>query len=246
MAVDVALARHRRPGEGVLRFYRWTRPTLSLGRHQSCELRYDPLAARGLGVEIVRRPTGGREVLHDRELTYAVIAPFAGPGSLRLLYAEINDALLHALALLGVSAERAPATGRVPSPNAGACFARPAPGEIMVGGRKLVGSAQVRIGPTILQHGSILLRPASVALGALARNGQPVLHQEGAYLAELLGPKFRLDDVVRTFTASFAGAFGGDWAVASGLRPEEEETVAQAMAMAAAKGAGAGADVGLD
>lgn len=225
MAVDLALARHRGRHEAVLRFYRWIRPTLSLGRHQAGALRYDPLAARALGVEIVRRPTGGREVLHDQELTYAVVIPFQGPGSLRQRYEEINEALVHALRLLGVPAQRAPRAARVPGPDAGACFARPAPGEIIVHGRKLVGSAQVRIGSTILQHGSILLRPASVSLHALARNGQPVLAQEGAYLDNLLGKRHSIHHLIATLTASLAGAFGGEWTQAPGLRPDEEETV---------------------
>lgn len=225
MALDQALALHRQPGEGVLRFYRWVRPTLSFGRHQKPSLRYDPMALRARGVEAVRRPTGGREVLHDRELTYAVVAPAAGPGSLRLLYREINQALVHALNLLGVPAEQVPARVRVPSPDSGACFARPAPGEIVVGGAKLVGSAQLRMGPTILQHGSLLLRPSVVQLMDLARNGEPVVAQEGAYLEDLLGTTINLAHLMATLRASFAGTLGGYWSHASALRPEEEASL---------------------
>jgi lipoyl(octanoyl) transferase len=230
MAVDRALALHRRPGEGVLRFYRWIRPTLSFGRHQKPAARYDPMALDALGVDAVRRPTGGREVLHDRELTYAVIAPAAGPGSLRALYAEVNRALVQGLSLLGVPAQMVAAGRTIPPPDAGACFADPAPGEVMVEGQKLVGSAQVRMGPTLLQHGSILLGPASVSLQALARGGQTVQIQEGACLERWLGGAVPLPSLVATLEAALAGAFGGVWVRASGLTDDEEATARALMA----------------
>jgi len=231
MAVDRALAIHRRPGEGVLRFYRWIRPTLSFGRHQKPAARYDPMALAALGVDAVRRPTGGREVLHDRELTYAVIAPAAGPGSLRALYAEVNRALVQGLTLLGVPAQMMAAGRPIPAPDAGACFADPAPGEVMVQGQKLVGSAQVRLGPTLLQHGSILLGPASVSLPALARSGQAVQVQEGACLETWLGGPVSVPTLVATLEAALAGAFGGEWRRGAGLTDEEEATARSLMAM---------------
>jgi len=230
MAVDQALALHRRPGEGVLRFYRWTRPTLSFGRHQKPASRYDPMALAALGVDAVRRPTGGREVLHDRELTYAVVAPASGPGSLRALYTEINQALVKGLAVFGVPARMVAAGRPVPSPDAGACFADPAPGEVMLEGRKLVGSAQVRMGSTLLQHGSILLGPASVSLPALARGGQTVQLQEGSYLEGWLGAAVCIPSLVATLEAALAGSFGGQWARGSGLLADEEATARRMMA----------------
>jgi lipoate-protein ligase A len=171
MAMDEALARTLHPEEGVLRIYRWSRPTLSLGRNQSARSRYDPEAFGPLGAEVVRRPTGGREVLHDRELTYALVVPLNGPGDLRAVYRLVNDALVAAVGSLGVRARTAPRTGRTPRPEAGACFRRAAEGEVEVEGRKLVGSAQVRLGSCILQHGSLLMGPASVSLSAFL---QPV------------------------------------------------------------------------
>jgi hypothetical protein len=168
MAVDEALARSCGGEEGVLRIYRWSRPTLSFGRNQVALGRYDPEAFDPLGADVVRRPTGGREVLHDRELTYSIVMPLAGPGSMRRSYRLVNQALLGAIRSLGVQGRMAERRGRTPSPDAGACFREPAEDEIEVAGRKLVGSAQARIDDTLLQHGSLLIQPASIRLSALA------------------------------------------------------------------------------
>lgn len=226
MAVDEALARSRPADGAVLRLYRWRRPTLSVGRHQDPGRRYDPFALQALGVEIVRRPTGGREVLHDRELTYAVAFPFSGPGSLRGLYASVNEALLAALAALGVTeGGLARPAGRVPDPEAGACFAAPAPGEVVVAGAKLVGSAQVRLGGTLLQHGALLLDRPSVSLTSLARDGLSLADQGGTTLAALLGTARgalpSVEEVGATVEAALAGTFGGSWSREEGLTPDE-------------------------
>lgn len=174
MAVDEALARSCSGEEGVLRIYRWRRPTLSFGRNQVALGRYDPEAFGPLGADVVRRPTGGREVLHDRELTYCIVMPLAGPGSMRRSYRLVNQALLGAIRSLGVEGRMAERRGRTPSPDAGACFREPAEDEIEVAGRKLVGSAQARIDDTLLQHGSLLIQPASIRLSALAAGPGPM------------------------------------------------------------------------
>jgi lipoate-protein ligase A len=110
-----------------------------------------------MGVAFVRRPTGGRAVLHDRELTYSVTAPTCALGSLRESYRRINRLLRGALAGLGVDATEAVAVTRAPSPGVLPCFDVPGDGELVVGGLKLVGSAQWRENEALLQHGSILL-----------------------------------------------------------------------------------------
>ncbi len=105
---------------------------------------------------MVRRPTGGRAVWHAGELTYAVAAPSGGLGSLRNACDEIHRMLRTRCSSLG-RGHRA-GTGSPGGPvDAGACFSRPAGGELMVEGGKIVGSAQVRQGAAFLQHGSILL-----------------------------------------------------------------------------------------
>lgn len=157
MALDEALLeRARETGEHVLRVYSWSRPTLSLGRNQRAEGLYDLKQAAVLGVDIVRRPTGGRAVLHHREVTYSVTAPLSET-TLRSSYHLINQLLILALRRLGVSVSVADSLARAPLPDGSPCFEVPTAGELTLGGRKLVGSAQWREEGALLQHGSILI-----------------------------------------------------------------------------------------
>jgi len=115
MALDHALMeRARRTGERVFRVYSWSQPTLSLGRHQMSRNRINTGAARELGVALVRRPTGGRALLHHREVTYSVTTALSRHDSVRGWYASISSVLLDALRLLGVKAETATPAGRTP------------------------------------------------------------------------------------------------------------------------------------
>ena len=158
MATDEALMlRARRTGDTVYRVYGWSRPTVSLGRNQIARGRYDVERARTQGIDFVRRPTGGRAILHHREITYAVAGPAEAFGSLRESYRAINRLLLEALRLLGIDAREAEVSTRTPVPGVAPCFEAPVAGEVVAGGRKLVGSAQVRDGGAFLQHGSILI-----------------------------------------------------------------------------------------
>jgi lipoate-protein ligase A len=158
MALDDALMeRARRTGERVFRVYSWSEPTLSLGRHQVARGRIDPAVAGLKGIALVRRPTGGRALLHHREVTYSVTAPLGRDDSVRVWYESINNVLLAALRALGVPAKPAIVTGRTPVPGTASCFVRADDGEISLDGRKLVGSALLRQGDALLQHGSILL-----------------------------------------------------------------------------------------
>ncbi|HEU4954411.1 MAG TPA: hypothetical protein VFT28_07565, partial [Gemmatimonadales bacterium] len=129
---------------------------LSFGRHEPALHRYDRQRIEARRLDVVRRPTGGRAVWHAEELTYAVAAPAEPFGGLRAAYTEIHRMLLDALGSLGVAAGLAPSRASL-AVDAGACFASPAGGEITVAGRKLVGSAQLREGVALLQHGSLLL-----------------------------------------------------------------------------------------
>lgn len=158
MARDVALlTRARETGETVLAVYAWNRPTLSLGRNQRARGRYDLDLMHALQIDIVRRPTGGRALLHHREVTYSVTAPIDAAGSLRDSYERINALLLNGLSRLGVSVSEAAPRERAPAPTDTPCFAIPSRGELVTDGRKLVGSAQWREEGALLQHGSILI-----------------------------------------------------------------------------------------
>lgn len=170
MALDEALQeRARSTGECVLRVYTWRRPTLSLGRNQSARGRYDEERLRGSGLGVVRRPTGGRAVLHHREVTYSVTAPVTGGAPLGESYARINRLLCDGLRELGVPAEIVAAAGRSPLPSEAPCFETPTAGELVLDGRKLAGSAQWRDGGALLQHGSILVEDDQSAVSALLR-----------------------------------------------------------------------------
>jgi lipoate-protein ligase A len=161
MAVDEAIARGIADGLAppTLRFYAWEPPCISLGRHQ-------PLAAvdvrrcAELGYGIVRRPTGGRAILHTDELTYSVAARQDDPlmsGLVLDAYLRLAAGLVEGLWRLGVQAEPAPGTSR-PGPDvSAACFEVPSAYEIMADGRKLLGSAQNRRTGFVLQHGSLPL-----------------------------------------------------------------------------------------
>ncbi len=195
MALDEALmARARGSGEWVLRVYSWSSPTVSLGRNQTARGRYDLKVIRARGLSVVRRPTGGRAILHHREITYSVTAPVAGAGDLRESYERINRLLVDALRRLGVMAEVARPASRAASPGMAPCFDEPAAGELTVGGRKLAGSAQWRSEGALLQHGSILIADdqsslAELAIGSQARMPAP------ATLAEALGRAPSVTDV---------------------------------------------------
>jgi lipoate-protein ligase A len=143
-----------RGGLPVLRLYTWAGPTLSLGRFQpDADVDGDACAARG--VAVVRRPTGGRALLHGADLTYAVaMARPAGPaGHVDALYRTLAGGLVAGLAELGVTASIGTARG----PDGPACFAAAQGADLRVGERKLCGSAQVQRGGFVLQHGSVLL-----------------------------------------------------------------------------------------
>ncbi len=157
MAIDHAMFDlSEETGAHLWRLYRWEPFCLSFGRHEPAERRYrlDHIAAERLAC--VRRPTGGRAVWHARELTYAVAAPVTQYGSLRLAYRAIHEILAQAIGLLGASPALA-ADRTTPGLGSGPCFAAAVGGEILVAGKKVVGSAQRRGERSLLQHGSMLL-----------------------------------------------------------------------------------------
>jgi lipoyl(octanoyl) transferase len=169
MSIDLALLdRAEQQGEHWLRLYRWNPHCLSFGRHEPATRRYNRARIECLKLEVVRRPTGGRAVWHSRELTYAVAAPSRDFGSLQAAYVEIHTMLRDGLEQLGIVAELAPRS-RAGSLDSGACFGLAAGGEVLVQGRKVVGSAQLRRGNAFLQHGSILLEDDQDTVLALTR-----------------------------------------------------------------------------
>jgi lipoate-protein ligase A len=163
MAVDEAILEAIGAGKvpPTLRLYAWVPPCLSLGYAQPIE-DVDLTALHERNWDIVRRPTGGRAILHTDELTYSVIGPLNEPrlaGSLLKSYHVLSRALLDALHILGTQAEASPESALPPGiPNQGpVCFEVPSNYEITVNGKKLVGSAQARRKEGVLQHGTLPL-----------------------------------------------------------------------------------------
>jgi len=228
MAVDQTLFEGvQAGGHPVFRLYRWSPACLSFGRNQPARGRYDPDRARAEGIDIVRRPTGGLAVLHDRELTYAVAVPAATLGGPRETYLALNRALVRALVRIGLPATVAPAAGARPEPldrtGGNPCFAAAAPGEVTAGGLKLVGSAQRCERRTILQHGSILLDGDQSAVTRL-QTPPPTRAEPSGSILQLLGrlpDPGELEDAIVHGVESEAGVR----LVIGPLTPEELETV---------------------
>ncbi|MBK7256994.1 MAG: lipoate--protein ligase family protein [Ignavibacteriae bacterium] len=187
MERDEALARALQnqddDGVQVLRLYGWEPPAISLGHHQDAST-IDQERLRGDGIDLVRRPTGGRAILHHDELTYCVVM-FSGRRSILQVYNAISEALVRGLALYGVevSLQRSqPDFGTAYRDQSSIpCFTSSARYEIEWEGRKLVGSAQRRYADgerdVVLQHGSILCGPAHRRLAEYLRIGSEAVRE---------------------------------------------------------------------
>src|SRR2546421_12562590 len=156
MAVDEVLLDGIAAGSAppTLRFYTWTPACLSLGYFQPFSV-VNVEGCRALGIDIVRRPTGGRAILHDRELTYSVALPasvLGHDGGVLPSYYRLSLALQDGLRRLDVPATLAPESAGSSAAHGPVCFDRPSAHEILLDGRKLVGSAQMRRGGGPPQH----------------------------------------------------------------------------------------------
>lgn len=206
MALDQAMLEWAElSGAHLWRLYRWHPHCLSFGRHEPAARRYDQARIEALGLDTVRRPTGGRAVWHARELTYAVAAPTAAWGSLRTAYRAIHDVLARAVQSLGATPVLA-ADRATPGLGSGACFAAAVGGEVVVNGRKVVGSAQRRGNGALLQHGSMLLEDDQSVVRSVQRNPAPPGDSPESPLAALLGRPIPFLDAA----AAVAGALGLD------------------------------------
>jgi len=213
MAIDWALLRHAQEGSAFLRLYRWSPPCLSFGRNEPATSRYDVERIRALGMDMVRRPTGGRAVWHEHELTYAVAAPSDLFGSLKEAYISIHRVLAVGLRALGADVQIADRpTGPPVGPGGGSCFASPAGGEIVAAGRKLVGSAQVREGTAFLQHGSILLEGGQDVVTLVTRG--PSAAPAATSLGAVLRRAVTFDEVATVVAAAARDHWQGRWDIA--------------------------------
>ena len=203
MAIDAELLeRADRTGAAFLRLYRFNPPCLSFGRNE-VTTGYDAAAVERLGFDVVRRPTGGRAVWHEDEVTYAVAGPIDLFGGLRAAYRAIHERLAAALRSVGAEAALAPDRPAARPPDRrSSCFATAVGGEVLVAGRKLVGSAQMRRGDAFLQHGSILLGGSQEMISAVSRKPQAARHE--TTLAAVLGRWVTFQEVADAIIASWS------------------------------------------
>ena len=222
MALDEALLRAVANGTSlpILRFYRWQPATVTLGYAQSVDADIDREVCRRAGLDIVRRSTGGRAVLHDQEVTYAVIAPTLPglfSGSVLDSYRVISEILQRALQALGLSATLVPGKprGGQRALSRAVCFSAPAQYELLIDGRKVAGSAQKRHGQAFLQHGSI---PLEMDLPLLGRVLKADLNTETAGSLDKVGwlndwaeSPLTIADVEASIMTAFAEALPLAW-----------------------------------
>jgi len=212
MAIDraVQLAREQHSAPPTLRLYRWSRPTVTLGRFQDASS-VDLDVCEAEGIDAVRRFTGGRGVLHDHELTYSIVAGLDDgvPRGVAASYRHLCGGIVAAYRALGVDASLT--TLDRGAPHASACYLHTTRADVSVGSRKLSGSAQVWCGSTVLQHGSFILgrdaeREARVF--RLDTHHADKLLDASRSLEELLSSPVDFDAVADAVTSGFAQALG--------------------------------------
>ena len=237
MAIDASILVAVEGGKSLptLRLYRWNPPCLSLGYSQAySDVEEEQLAVYGW--DVVRRPTGGRAILHTDELTYAVIGPKSDPrlaGSLMNSYQHISQALFTALSQMGlpveVHNEKNPAAHHQP-----VCFENPSNYEITANGKKIIGSAQARKKTSLLQHGSLpLIGDLTRVTKALRYPTDTERHQAGEVLLQkavtvydILGVKISWDRAARIVADSFSRVLNLNL-VAGELSPQELDQALQ-------------------
>jgi len=237
MAVDEALVIRHSQGKSppVLRLYTWDPPALSLGYFQKMTgINFDLLDR--LGIVPIRRPTGGRAVLHSGDLTYSIVISAQDiPLGLADSYRYLCQGLLTAFASLGIEARMGAERLRKPFP--ASCFAIATPGDITWHGKKFVGSAQKRFGSSILQHGAILLRSQEKTLAEIFSGQGKVTSQtlleKVTCLDDILERRIEVGEISEALVNGFKRALNIE--LQTGKLSSEEEMLAASLAVKYAK-----------
>lgn len=233
MAVDEAISESVAAGESqpTLRFYGWQPACLSLGLAQEWDVAdWDSCGQQGW--DIVRRPTGGRAILHIDELTYTVAVPDHEPrvhGGVLESYQRLSEALAAGLRLLGLDPARARPYYQDKGEAGPACFDGPSHYEITIGQRKLIGSAQMRKKGVVLQHGCLPLQGDITRIAKALMVDVPGqrmaiaarLQYRATTLADCLGRSLEFEQVAEALVQGFSQALNLTF-VAGGLTPQEE------------------------
>ena len=209
MAVDEALLYLAQAGARtpILRFYSWSQPTLTIGRLQKTGdgLNLGHIAA--MGIPVVRRVTGGRALLHWREVTYSMVIPSSSAafGSMRQVYSLAAGAIGRALGEMGVAVDR-PMDGDGGYALSSACLATRTGFEISAGGRKVAACAQRRLKNAVMQHGSIFLSiPWDLHLNCFLWRDEDERKKTAGGMAGLeeMAPGISAEALTRRITAAF-------------------------------------------
>ena len=220
MAIDESILTHHLQGEvpPTLRVFRWSQPSISLGRFQSIDREIVSEQCLECGVALVRRPTGGRAVYHRDEFTYSIVISkrFGVPSGVIAAYNFLAQGLLAALTLLGVQAELS--DGRVSKNPSAACFASSTQADLASGGFKLIGSAQVWKDDTLLQQGSLPLDDRAAEFFSMlrfpneaAREEALARYREKTSPLRAFVPYVSWDDVAKAFRRGFCKALEVDF-----------------------------------
>ena len=246
MAADEAMLLSHAAGKSgpTLRFYAWSPAAVSLGYFQHADAEIDRAACANRGIDVVRRLTGGRAVLHDAEVTYSLVVRESEayiPNGVTASYLFFSRGIVAGLARLGINAQmQAPGVAGARSDEkairSSVCFDAPSYYELTVGGRKIVGSAQVRKDGILLQHGSILLdfqpeRIVNILRLADERTGKILLQelaQRATSLSAVSGKKIGFYEVSTAVAAGMAKECGMN--LVKGERTKAETEMARSLA----------------
>jgi lipoyl(octanoyl) transferase len=232
MAIDEAIFREtiKNNKPPTIRFYGWRPPAVSIGYFQDIEKEVNIEKCRSTGIDIVRRPSGGKAVFHRDEITYSVVAcrkEKKFPSDILGTYKIISHCLVRGLSLLGINAQLAE-TGRPLHEDdlESFCFSVPSRNELLVSGRKICGSAQMRVSGGFLQHGSILINfnPVETASFLLPlRNGRELekLRDSVTAINEEVPTPFDEEDICANLKNGFTDVLGIEMTEGKLTYPEE-------------------------
>lgn len=250
MAIDEAIMIAHREGlvPPTIRFYQWSPPAVSLGYFQDLVKEIDVDVCKNLGIDIVRRPTGGKAVLHDKELTYSFIIKENHPlvnNSILETYKKISGGIIRGLSCLGIKAELVPLREKLkssPSDNEAKskiphsdiksiCFSVPSQYEVQVEGKKILGSAQVRKKEIVLQHGSLLIKLEKDKLFSVFNFPSSQIRKRlkmrfnATSLEEILKKKINFSELSEILPRGFEEEFGAR--LVEGKLTEQEEKISK-------------------
>jgi lipoate-protein ligase A len=250
MAIDEAIMIAHREGlvPPTIRFYQWSPAAVSLGYFQDLQKEIDVDVCKNLGIDIVRRPTGGKAVLHDKELTYSFIIRENHPlvnDSILETYKKISGGIIRGLSYLGIKAELVPLREKLKSAPSGneakskishsdiksICFSVPSQYEVQVEGKKIVGSAQVRKREIVLQHGSLLIELEKDKLFSVFNFPSAKIREKlktgfkATSLEEILKKKINFSELSEILPRGFEEEFGAR--LVEGKLTKQEEKISK-------------------